>query len=151
MLDGLGHTGADLRTNLDMKSIDAGNSDAIRNAPSAVYRFVTVTTDDKAALNLVALPTFPITSEDGVRVAVSIDNGPLQIVDFYAPEFSSRWRQHVMDNEAIETLSNLQLKPGLHTLTVYGLDPGVTLDRFEIAFTGAQSAYGPVPETAIQH
>jgi hypothetical protein len=149
-LEGLGHTGADLRTSLDMKSVDAGNLDAIRNAPSAIYRFVTATTDDKATLRLIALPTFPITSENGVRVAVSIDDSPLQIVDFYAPEFSSAWREHVMDNEAIETLPNLQLQPGLHTLTVYGLDPGVTLDRFEIAFTGAHQAYSPVPETALK-
>jgi hypothetical protein len=36
-----------------------------------------------------------------------------------------------------------------HTLTVYALDAGVTLDRFEIAFTGAPRADGPVPETRI--
>ncbi|HEY1803124.1 MAG TPA: glycosyl hydrolase 115 family protein [Terracidiphilus sp.] len=150
VLEGLGHTGADMRTNLDMKSVDSGNLEAVRSAPSAVYRFVTTTSDDKATLRLIALPTFPITSENGVRLAVSIDGGPLQIIDFYAPEFSSAWREHVMDNEAIETVPNLQLQPGPHTLTVYGLDPGVTLDRFEIAFTGAHQAYGPVPETAIK-
>jgi hypothetical protein len=32
---------------------------------------------------------------------------------------------------------------------VYALDPGVILDRFEIAFTGAPRAYGPVPETRV--
>jgi len=52
-----------------------------------------------------------------------------------------------MSNVAIEAIPNLQLKPGEHKLTVYALDPGVTLDRFEIAFTGAHQAYDPVPET----
>ncbi|HZZ56586.1 MAG TPA: hypothetical protein VFE31_02060 [Opitutaceae bacterium] len=48
------------------------------------------------------------------------------------------------------TLSDLRLKPGAHTLTVYALDPGVILDRFEIDFAGAQRAYGAVPETRIR-
>ena len=39
--------------------------------------------------------------------------------------------------------------PGAHTLTVHALDPGVILDRFEVAFTGAARADGPVPETKI--
>lgn len=151
VLDGLGHTGADLRTPLEMKSVDAGDPAAIMNAPSLVYRFVTTTSDDKAALRLFALPTFPITSENGVRVAVSIDGGPPQLVDFFAPEFSAAWREHAMSNTAIETVPNLQLKPGEHTLTVYALDPGVTLDRFEVAFTGAHQAYDPVPETRVTH
>lgn len=51
--------------------------------------------------------------------------------------------------KAIEQISDLRLALGAHTLTVYALDPGVTLDRFEIAFTGAPRAYGPVPETRL--
>lgn len=47
----------------------------------------------------------------------------------------------------VEKLPGLRLVAGTHTLTIYGLDPGVTLDWFEIAFTGAPRAYGPVPET----
>jgi hypothetical protein len=148
-LDGLGHTGASLRTRLDMKSIDPSNETEIRKAPNAIYRFATTTRDDRATLNAVALPTFPITAENGVRIAVSIDDGPLRVLDFFAPEFSEAWRQHVLTNEAIEKLPDLRLAPGAHTLRVFALDPGLTLDRFEIAFTGAARAYDPVPETRI--
>ncbi len=149
VLDGLGHTGADLRGRLDLPSVNAADPAAIRRAPSATYRFATTTTDDRAELRAVALPTFPITSGDGVRIAVSIDGAPPRVLDFFAPEFSEAWRQHVLTNEAIETLPNLRLAPGAHTLTAYALDPGVTLDRFEIRFTGAPRAYSPVPETRI--
>ena len=150
VLQGLGHTGAVLRTSLDVPSVDATNGAAILKAPSATYRFVTATTGDRAMLRVFALPTFPVTSENGARIAVSIDGDRPQLMDFYALEFSEAWREHVMDNVAIETLPNLQLKPGRHTLTVYGLDPGVMLDRFEVDFTGAPEGYGPVPETAAQ-
>ncbi len=47
-------------------------------------------------------------------------------------------------------LPNLRLTPGAHALEVYALDPGVVLDRFEIAFDGAPHAYSPVPETRIR-
>ena len=151
VLDGLGHTGADLRTHLDMIPIDAEKEAAVRLAPSATYRFATTTTADRATLSAIELPTFPITPKDGVRIAVSIDDGPLHVLDFFAPEFSEAWRQHALTNKAIERLINLNLAPGAHTLTVYGLDPGVTLDRFEVAFTGAAQAYGPIPETRIRH
>lgn len=153
VLDGLAHlgVGADIRTPLDMKSVDPRDTAAVRKAPSLTYRFATSTPDDRASLNAIALPTFPITSENGVRIAASIDGGPPQLIDFSALEFSDTWRQHVLSNKAVERLIDLRLQPGAHTLTVYGLDPGVTLDRFEIAFRGARKAYGPVPETRIAH
>jgi hypothetical protein len=149
VLEGLGHTGASLRTRLEMKSVDSTNEAEIRKAPAATYCFATTTTDDRATLSAVALPTFPITHENGVRIAVSIDHGPLRLLDFFAPEFSAAWREHVLSNKAIEKASDLRLTAGAHTLTVYALDPGVTLDRFEIAFTGAPRAYGPAPETRV--
>jgi hypothetical protein len=148
-LDGLGHVGASLRTSLEMKSVDARDPAAILSAPRVTYRFATATTDDKATLSAIALPTFPITAENGVRIAVAIDDSPPQILDFAAPEFSQAWREHALTNAAIERLGNLRLAPGAHTLTVYALDPGVTIDRLEIAFAGAPQAYLPVPETRV--
>ncbi len=148
-LEGLGQAGASLRTRLEMKSVEPANEADILRAPSAVYTFSTTTQDDRATLSAVALPTFPITSENGVRIAVSIDGGAPRLLDFFAAEFSDAWRQHVLTNAAVERIPDLRLAPGAHTLTVYALDPGVTLDRFEIAFTGAARAYGPVPETRV--
>ena len=71
------------------------------------------------------------------------------MLGFFAPEFSAAWREHVLSNKAVAQVHDLRLAPGLHTLTVHALDPGVILDRFELAFAGAAPAYGPVPETRI--
>jgi hypothetical protein len=84
-----------------------------------------------------------------MRAAVSIDGGPATVLDFNAAEFTEAWRQHVLTNAAVAEVHGLDLKPGAHTLTVYGLDPGLILDRIEIAFDGAPRAYGPIPETRI--
>jgi hypothetical protein len=156
VLDGLGHTGASLRSDLGMASVNAGDPGAMAKAPRVSYRFATaakrgydMVQGEKAVLRLIVLPFLPITTENGMRVAVSIDGGPTTVLDFNAAEFTEDWRQHVLTNSAVAALHDLNLKPGAHTLTVIALDPGVTLDRFEIAFDGAPSAYGPVPETKI--
>lgn len=72
------------------------------------------------------------------------------VLDFAAPEFSQRWQSHVLTNAAVEKVPGLHLTPGVHEVTVRALDPGVTLDRLELAFTGAPRAYGPVPETRVR-
>ncbi|MDE2500688.1 MAG: glycosyl hydrolase 115 family protein, partial [Alphaproteobacteria bacterium] len=156
VLNGLGHTGASLRTNLDMASINATDPVDLKNAPHVTYRFATATTrgydlmpGEKATLRVFALPVLPITREDGMRAAVSIDGGPVTVLDFNAAEFTDVWRQHVLSNTAVAKVHDLELTPGAHTVTVYGLDPGLILDRIEIDFAGAPRAYGPVPETRI--
>jgi hypothetical protein len=150
VLDGLGHTGADLRSSLDVPTITTVNAAVLRTAPKAVYRFATSTESDRATLRVIGLPIFPITSDNGMRIAVSIDAQDPITLDLFAPEFSQAWREHVLSNASIQILPNLRLPPGAHTLEVYALDPGVVLDRFEIAFEGAPRAYVPVPETKIR-
>jgi hypothetical protein len=145
VLNGLGHTGASLRSDLDLHSTDT----VAGKLPSATYRFATTTVDDKATLNVIALPVLPVTSENGMRVAVSIDGGAPQILDLKAAEFSQEWRRNVLTNSAIGEIDNLRLASGAHTLKVFALDPGVILDRFEIDFAGAEHAYLPVSETRI--
>jgi hypothetical protein len=151
VLDGLGHTGADLRSRLDVPTIGAMEPNFSLRAPRAVYRFATTTENDWATLRVIALPVFPVTSDNGMRVGVSIDGGKPTALDLDAPEFSHAWREHVLSNSSIQNLPNLRLAPGTHTLEVYALDPGVVLDRFEIAFDGAPHAYAPVPETRVRH
>ena len=154
VLEGLGHTGASLRSLLTQATI--APEAAVASAPHATYRFATAVKhgydlvhEDKAALKIVALPVLPLTSKNGMRAAVSIDGGPLTVVDFFAAEFTESWRQHVLSNTAVALVPGITLKPGAHTLTVYALDPGLILDRFEISFGEAPKAYGPIPETRI--
>jgi hypothetical protein len=152
VLDGLAHfgVGADIRTPLDLKSVRSDDPAAVLAAPSLSYRFATTTANDQAVLKAILLPTFPITSENGLRLAVSIDGAAPQVLNLDAPEYSEAWRRHALTNEAIGEVGNLRLAPGAHTLRVYALDPGMIFDRFEIAFAGAQPAYTAIPETRIQ-
>lgn len=161
VLTGLGHTGDDIRTSLDMKPVDIASPAAIAQAPHLVYRFVTAAPDrdygfpvdiydETATIRAFALPTFPILPKGAVRIAVSLDGGKPTILNFAAAEFSEQWRQDVLRNDAIAEIIGQRINPGVHVLTVYALDPGVTLDRFEIDFKGALPHYSPIPETKIR-
>jgi hypothetical protein len=148
-IDGLGHVGADLRSRLDRPSLPGSDAASLAQAPHASYRFATTTADDLATLRVIALPTFPLTAGNKLRVAVSIDGGSPVTLPLDAPEFSQAWREHVLTNNSVAEVNNLRLAPGAHRLEVWALDPGVVLDRFELAFAGAERAYGPVPETRL--
>jgi hypothetical protein len=161
VLDGVGHTGAGLQADLDLAPVDASDPAAFANAPRAVYRFATgqqdhdysfpnYVIDDVATIKAIALPTFPITKGDKLRIAISLDGGTPKVMDFSIVYYGAKWRQHVLDNAAVVALHDVPIAPGNHTLTVTALDPGVTLDRFEIDFEGSGRAYASVPETRIQ-
>jgi hypothetical protein len=160
VLDGVGHTGADLQSDLDMPPVDANNTAALAKAPRAVYRFATLAPDADysfptnvmdtvASIKAVALPVFPTTKDGHLRIALSLDGGAPKVLDFGSRYYGAKWRQGVLDNAVTAEIIDQRIEPGAHTLTVYALDPGVTLDRFEIAFAGASPAYGPIPETRI--
>ena len=160
VLDGVGHTGADLQSDLDLAPVEMSDRAAFARAPRAVYRFATgiqdhdysfpnYVIDDVATIKAIALPTFPITKGDRLRIAISLDGGAPKVLDFSIVYYGAKWRQNVLDNAAIVALHDVPIAPGSHTLTVTALDPGVTLDRFEIDFAGSSHAYGPVPETRV--
>jgi len=161
VLDGVGHTGAALESDLDMAPVDAGDAVALATAPRAVYRFATLpqdrdysfpnyVIDTVASIKAFALPTFPINKGGHVRIAASLDGGPAKVLDFSVEYYGAKWRQNVLDNVTMAEIIDQPVAPGAHTLTVTALDPGVVLDRFEIAFAGSSPSYGPVPETRIR-
>jgi hypothetical protein len=46
---------------------------------------------------------------------------------------------------AVRTWRAGRLKPGMHTLAVHTLDPGVVLDRIDVMMEGAPDYYGLPP------
>jgi len=160
VLTGLGHSGADVQSDLDLPPIDPERPGDFTRAPKETFRFATAApdtnyafpvnlTDETAVIKVFALPTFPVPGSHGVRIAVSLDGNNPKVIDLAAAEFSAKWRAGVLKNETSATTSEVLIRPGPHRLTIYALDPGVTLDRIEVHFTGAPTSYGPVPETRI--
>jgi hypothetical protein len=137
-LPGLGSYGASMRSDLMQASVDL---DAASARPALEYDFVSHT-KSAARLKFVAVPVHALTSANGIRLAYSLDGGPFQLLDFETFGRSDEWKQNTLSNTAVRVREAAALAPGRHRLKVVALDPGVVLDRIEIAFDGAPQYYG---------
>ena len=151
-INGLGYTGTSLialplnstsgKANFDTAAIS-------KTAPYMAYDFFTFT-PAAAEVSIFTLPTHPLNNEHSMRYGVSIDGGPLQVVDFKTFGRSEEWMQNVLRNGAVRKIKTPLLNAGTHTLNIYMIDPGVILDRMVIDLGGLQKAYSVIPETKIK-
>ncbi len=137
----LGGQGASVRSRLDLPSLTATQA---ATAPPLDYRFTTSSALD-GRVRIVLLPTHPPSPAAGLRLAVSLDDGPLQLLDFATQGRSDEWRENVLSNSAVRSIEVHRLPAGTHSLRLYALDPGLLLDRIEVELDGAVRHYGPVP------
>ncbi|USX24174.1 glycosyl hydrolase 115 family protein [Oxalobacteraceae bacterium OTU3CINTB1] len=140
-IEELGSMGTVLRSSLALPSIEAGHAGTV--APLEIEFH----TDgaDPVGVNVVALPTHPLTSENQLRLGYRIDDGPLAILDFRTHGRSSEWKLNVLSNTAVRSLAPQRFAPGKHRLRLYAMDPGFILDRVDIIPDGAARYYGPTP------
>lgn len=136
---GLGTSGKAMRARLDLPSRATPGK-----ASRLTWRFQT-RSEGGALLRFVAVPVHALSSAHRLRIAVQLDDGPLQTFDYTTVGRSDEWKQNVLSNMAVRSTSVARLKPGAHTLRVYALDPGVVLDRIDVVMDGAPSYYGMPP------
>lgn len=139
VVPGLGSRSGALRAKLDLPS----RADAAGVAPLD-YRF-DVSASGDAELRIVAIPVHPLTSENGLRIAVQLDDGPLQTLDFRTFGRSEEWKQNVLTNSAVRAIPLHRLAKGAHRLRIHALDPGFILDRIDVRLDGAPDYYGAPP------
>ncbi|MFS2219077.1 glycosyl hydrolase 115 family protein, partial [Telluria sp. Tellsp104] len=138
---GLGTSGAAMRARLDLPS--RALADLAASAPLQ-YRF-TSAGDGEVQLRLVAVPEHPLTAANRVRFAVSLDGAAPEVVDITTVGRSEQWKEDVLSNMEVRTWRAGRLAPGMHTLAVHALDPGVVLDRIDVVPDGAPDDYGMPP------
>jgi len=123
--------------------------DSIQNHAFVAYDFYTFTSANPKVL-VMALPTHAINNNFGVRYAVSVDDGPLKLVDIQTFGRSATWKQNVLRNRAEQTIELPFIKAGKHRLKIYVVDPGVIIDEIRIDLGGLKPAYSVLPETLLQ-
>ena len=137
-ITGLGFSGVVIRSRLDHPGM------AKNSGTPLTYGFSSFS-ETGGTLQVVALPTHPLTRDVGVRIAVQLDDGEVTVMDFATVGRSDQWRQNVLTNTATGTLAFKRLQAGLHTLKIWPLDPGVMLDYADIRLDGAGKYYGTIP------
>ncbi len=101
-------------------------------AASRVDYAVELPASDAIALRLHLLPTHAL---DGgaLRLAVALDDQPPQLVELPRADGGADWSQAVLDNERIAETTLPAAAAGRHTLRLWGLVPGVVLDRLTLS------------------
>lgn len=126
------------------------------NAPRLEYP-VFIAGAGEIRVNLVTGPSLKIQPDRGLRIAVSFDDQPPQVIDAFekqltggdgavAPAYRD-WDRWVKDN-ARTLLSTHQIsEPGVHTLKVWMVDPGVVLERLIVHSENLPASYFGPPES----
>jgi hypothetical protein len=80
-----------------------------------------------------ALPTFSVETGKPQRYAIALDDAPPEIVSlpYSTSETDRRWQENILRNAAPTSSVHSVAKPGLHTLKIWMVDPGIVLDAIK--------------------
>lgn len=98
-------------------------------------------------VRLVLSPTLDFRGQGGLRYAVSIDDGPLQVVNIHADGSEATWERHVADAVAVHATRHRIETAGPHTVKVWLVDPGLVIQRVILAREGLAPSYLGPPES----
>ena len=151
LLPGLGYAGDALQSRVTLLKNSKHLPDTawIKKYSSFVEYDFYIFSPANAAATIFSVPVHPMNSNGKMRYAVSVDNGPLQVVDFHTVGRSEEWKQNVLRNRAEKKIRLSLLQKGIHHLKIYAMDPGVILDGILIDLGGLKKAYSIIPETII--
>ncbi len=140
VIPGLGRTGRAVAV-LPATALSRRLADAA-SAPRLDYS-VAFPAAGSFVLQVHLLPTHPVAGS-ALRVAVALDDAPAQLIAFDPGDGGPGWAQGVLNAVRVATAPLTVARGGAHTLHVYGLDPGVVLDRLVIDLGGLTPSYlGP--------
>ena len=144
----LGYTGGAMEVIRLPKNRDSNNSlntnTIKRNNAWLDYSFDTYTSA-APKVTVYTIPSQPLNNNFSMRYGVSVDDGPVNIVDFKTVGRSDEWKENVLRNRAERTIQLPHLNKGHHTLKIYAIDPGVILDEIRIDLGGLKKAYSTIP------
>ncbi|HVF97075.1 MAG TPA: glycosyl hydrolase 115 family protein, partial [Flavisolibacter sp.] len=105
LTEGLGTVGASLTSVLLTLPQARGTDTALikTNAAYAAYTFVS-SSNKPPVVTLYTLPTHPFNKNFSVRYGVSIDDGPVKIVDVKTVGRSEEWKQNVLRNSTVKAI-----------------------------------------------
>jgi hypothetical protein len=134
VVDGLGRTGRAM--SLQPAAVENAWSLGDKTAPNMTFEFRVASTEQKEAF-IDFLPTFRLVPGMKLRVAIQVDNGPLEAVevpgsDTTEPQWGPARQFLVLDNFARASVSLGELKQGDHSFKIWAVDPGAVIDRISL-------------------
>jgi hypothetical protein len=90
---------------------------------------------------------------DGIRYAVSVDDGPIQVVNTTTEtgidpaRLNRRWQRVTSDNVNLTSTTHVVDAPGVHTLYFWFVDPTVVVQKLVVDTGGVRPSYLGPPES----
>ncbi len=143
ILEGLGRSGDSitiLPTNIPSH---VATDEIVSQSPALEYDLYTFS-NGEFPIDFNCIPSNPINADYQLRLAMAVDNDPPVIV-------SHRVSRSVMDN-LMKLQGRLHFKKeGRHTLKIWMVDPGLTIDKIIINTGGVKDSYLGPPESVYHN
>ena len=122
-----------------------------KDSPSLEYKMYLFSTGAVEVATITS-PTLNFAPGRGLRVAVSFDDEPPQMLtlvpaDYKAQNGNHDWEKVVSDNARTVKSSHLISQSGYHTLKYWMVDPGVVLQKIVVDCGGVKPSYLGPPES----
>ncbi len=92
-------------------------------------------------------PTLNYDATEGLRFGISIDDGPIQVLNMHEGETDRAWERWVSDNINAVPSGHTVRTAGRHTLHLWMIDPDVVVQKIVIDAGGMQPSYLGPPES----
>lgn len=102
---------------------------------------------DSIAIHAHLSPTLDYRNRGGFRYGISVDDGPIQIVNMHAKRSQAAWQRWVGTGVNVKTSHHAVDGAGEHTVRFWRVDPGVVLQKLVIDAGGLQPSYLGPPES----
>jgi hypothetical protein len=143
-IDGLGYDGVSVGIFPVTVAVRAEPEKISAESPCLQYK-VGIRTPGDWQITARALPTFSVETGKPQRYAIAMDDQPIQIISLplSQDERNRTWGENVLRNAALTTSKHTIAQPGVHTLKIWMVDPGIVLDAIA-AENGATEKLGYV-------
>jgi hypothetical protein len=150
-ITGLGYNGGAVSVFPVTVAVRSQPQSILSESPCLQYKIWFQTAGDWK-FTLRALPTFSVETGQPQRYAIALDDEPLQIISLPASldEHNRQWQENVLRNAALTASLHAVSQPGLHTLKIWMVDPGIVLDAIAAEHGGDPNlGYVWPAETAV--
>ncbi len=104
----------------------------------------------KFKIYVMVSPTIDFTAGNGLETAISVDESTPMVLNIHQDNTMRAWEESVKDNIRIISTDITIDKPGRHVLKLWGMDPGVVVQKIIVDTGGLKESYLGPPESNIK-
>ncbi len=107
----------------------------------------------EAEIRILISPTLNFKGSEGLKFGLSVDDGPVEIINIHEGDTVPDWQYPLWWNESVtnhvkEITGKIGLdEPGRHTVKIWMVDPGVVFQKIMIDLGGLKPSYLGPPES----